>query len=275
MFRAQVHPFGGCPAKKIVSGNRPGLPILPAQVVERESTQFDRLKYFTFPPPSKPVIQLTFCFLFDKTSPEEPAKMRSEKEHTHPCAAPGRRPTKDKKCGAIAVSRRQPAPSFRENRSGDSSAARAILLQTPYRLVSLSLRGEESPVSRRISQRSHEEKAMHLTSLHYLFLIPVGLALAFLLWVLWSVSRQLGKGGTTPEKLQPMISIRVRDPYSLEMPPVPARRMQIAPTVVATSQPPRESSFSSSREFSYAPPPPVLGTRFTPASSSAGQAGRR
>ena len=32
---------------------------------------------------------------------------------------------------------------------------------------------------------------MHLTICNILFLIPVGLSLAFMLWVLWSLTRQL------------------------------------------------------------------------------------
>lgn len=120
-----------------------------------------------------------------------------------------------------------------------------------------------------------EEKAMHLTSLHYLFLIPVGLALAFMGWFLWSVSRQLANGRTMTEKQQPMISIRVRDRYSMETPAEPTRKIQIANPAARTPAASRENSLSSSREFSYVPPSPILGPRLRPASSSAGRDGRR
>ena len=63
------------------------------------------------------------------------------------------------------------------------------------------------------SGRGLGEAAMHLTIPHYLFLIPVGLALAFMLWVLWSLTRQLSNN-SEPSQKQPMISIRVGDRYS-------------------------------------------------------------
>lgn len=116
---------------------------------------------------------------------------------------------------------------------------------------------------------------MHLTSLHYLFLIPVGLAIAFMLWVLWSVSRQLTRGRATPENQPRLISIRIRDRFCPEQPPAPASKVQIAPRASPTSAAQRESSYSTSREFSDAPPSPVLGAAFRRASSSEGQAVRR
>jgi hypothetical protein len=65
-----------------------------------------------------------------------------------------------------------------------------------------------------------------------LFLIPLGLALAFLLWVLWNLTEQLSSRRDSAAK-QPMISIRVRDPYAMrwspprsETAPRPARILQ-------------------------------------------------
>jgi len=117
---------------------------------------------------------------------------------------------------------------------------------------------------------------MHLTTLHYLFLIPVGLALAFMAWVLWSVTGQLAKGGTPPEKQQPMISIRVRDRYSLETQTPPTRSVQIAPPVAPSpGPPPGQHGLSNTREFAYVPPAPTLGMGFRAASSSTGRAARK
>jgi hypothetical protein len=64
---------------------------------------------------------------------------------------------------------------------------------------------------------------MHLTSLHYLFLIPVGLAVAFLLWVLWGLTKQLGNNRESAET-KPMISIRVGNRYSQGAPELRTRR---------------------------------------------------
>jgi hypothetical protein len=64
-----------------------------------------------------------------------------------------------------------------------------------------------------VAGRGLGEAAMQLTIPHYLFLIPVGLALAFMFWVLRSLTRQLSNNNE-PSQKQPMISIRVGDRYS-------------------------------------------------------------
>ena len=154
-------------------------------------------------------------------------------------------------------------------------------LQRPYRLVSHSLCRWESSVTGRTSARMSllaakpARRAMHLTSLHYLFLIPLGLALAFLLWVLWSVTRQLAKGGSAPEKQPTTISVRVRDRYTLDVPTTPARTAQVGPPVVRGHESSVAHGPSAPREFSRVLSPPTLGMGFRPASSSAGRASRR
>jgi hypothetical protein len=59
---------------RFVSGNRPGLLILPAQVVEPEIASFARQAYCIASARAKPVTQLTFCFLFDKDFPGKPTR---------------------------------------------------------------------------------------------------------------------------------------------------------------------------------------------------------
>ena len=99
---------------------------------------------------------------------------------------------------------------------------------------------------------------MHPTTLHYLFLIPVGLALAFLLWFLWSVTRQLSGHRDSSEK-QPMIPIQVSDRYTMQG--LPAR-----PEIGAT-RPLRnlntETNYGSSpaMEYTRMPYAPTLGMR--------------
>ena len=56
-----------------------------------------------------------------------------------------------------------------------------------------------------------EDATMPLT---VLFLIPLGLALAFLMWVLWSVTQELSSHPESTQK-QRMISIDVPDPYAM------------------------------------------------------------
>jgi hypothetical protein len=103
-----------------------------------------------------------------------------------------------------------------------------------------------------------EETTMHLTTLHYLFLSPVGLALAFLLWFLWSVTKQLSGRRDSSEK-QPMISIQVTDRYTMQGLPA---RPELAPR-----RPVRnvnaETNYGSSPALEYTRMPyaPTLGMR--------------
>jgi hypothetical protein len=71
-FRAQAIPPGGSLQNSFVSGNRPGLLVLPAQAVEPEILHLTRQAYSTASARAKPVTQLTFCFLFDTVFPEKP-----------------------------------------------------------------------------------------------------------------------------------------------------------------------------------------------------------
>ena len=107
---------------------------------------------------------------------------------------------------------------------------------------------------------------MQFSSLYFLFLIPVGFALAFMLWVFWRVTKELQE--QTPAGNQPMISIRVRDRYSVY---APAPRMRTAeimmPTVVRVQIPGR--NYSATRQFSGPAYAPTLGMGFKQASSSA------
>jgi hypothetical protein len=105
---------------------------------------------------------------------------------------------------------------------------------------------------------------MHLTGLHYLFLIPVGLALAFMLWVLWSLTEQLAHRNESTDK-QPMISIRVGGRYSLGAQP------QRVPKSDFGARP----GYSASREYSPPPSAPTLGMGLRRMPSSAIQGARK
>jgi hypothetical protein len=102
------------------------------------------------------------------------------------------------------------------------------------------------------------EETTMLTTLHYLFLSPVGLALAFLLWFLWSVTKQLSGRRDSSEK-QPMISIQVTDRYTMQGLPA---RPELAPR-----RPVRnvnaETNYGSSPALEYTRMPyaPTLGMR--------------
>ena len=110
---------------------------------------------------------------------------------------------------------------------------------------------------------------MHLT-LHYLFLIPVGLALAFMLWVLWSLTTQL-LGRKPANNRQPMISVGVRDRYSIGVPSPRRQRPEATPAAARGSRPEPSQMHSAPREFTWIPSAPVLGTGLRQASSSKGR----
>jgi hypothetical protein len=115
---------------------------------------------------------------------------------------------------------------------------------------------------------------MHLTILHYLFLIPVGLALAFLLWVLWNLTTQLS-GRKPADNGQPMISVGVRDRYSIGVPSPRRQRPEATPAAPRGSRPEPSQMHSAPREFTWTPSAPVLGTGLRQASSSTGRGVRR
>jgi hypothetical protein len=112
-------------------------------------------------------------------------------------------------------------------------------------------------VVRQLAEINAEETAMHFTTLHDLFLIPVGLAVAFLLWFLWSVTKQLSHHGDSIAK-QPVISIQASDRYTI-------RGLPERPETV--SRPSRilnpEKSYGSSPAREYVPmhTAPKLGMR--------------
>ncbi len=108
---------------------------------------------------------------------------------------------------------------------------------------------------------------MDLTSLHYLFLIPVGLALAFMLWVLWSLTKQLTHRNESPQK-QPMISIRVADRYSLGMQPQRSPRSDVTRLAPRVSDSAARPGYSASREYFQTPSAPILGIGLRRMSSS-------
>jgi hypothetical protein len=116
---------------------------------------------------------------------------------------------------------------------------------------------------------------MHLTILHDFFPIPVGLALAFMLWVLWNVTKQLSGGKGTDEK-QPTIAVGVRDRYSASAPAAAPRLRNLAvPPSPARGSTESSHVHSASREFSRIPSAPVLGTGLRQAPNSAGRDVRR
>lgn len=137
-------------------------------------------------------------------------------------------------------------------------------------------------ISRRFQRRNEliapgrgasKETTMHLTSLHYLFLIPVGLALAFMLWVLWSLTRQLAHGNESTQK-QPMISIRVGDRYSLGILPQRTPRPDVTPRASRVSDSAARPGYSASREHFQTTSAPTLGMSLRPMSSSTTPGGR-
>ena len=83
-------------------------------------------------------------------------------------------------------------------------------------------------------EAASKEMTMHLTGLHLLFLIPVALALAFMLWVLWSLTQQLAHRDESTDK-EPMISIRVGDRYPRGTQPTRTRGSDHAPRMARES----------------------------------------
>ena len=106
-------------------------------------------------------------------------------------------------------------------------------------------------------ETASEETTMHLTGLHYLFLIPVGFALAFMLWVLWSLTKQFAHSSESTGK-QPMISIRIGERHSLGAQP------QWTPRSDSGARP----GYRASRESLQTPIAPTLGMGLRRMSSS-------
>lgn len=98
---------------------------------------------------------------------------------------------------------------------------------------------------------------MHLTILHFLFLIPVGLALAFLLWVLRSVTEQLSSRRNSTEK-QPLISILVRDQQTMRGLPA---RAETAPRPMGNLETGTKQASIPTARYTPAPIASTLGIR--------------
>ena len=138
--------------------------------------------------------------------------------------------------------------------------------------------------SRRFQQRNKsiskcweaasEETTMHLTSLHLLFLIPVGLALAFMLWVLWNLTQQLAHRDESTDK-QPMISIRVGDRYPSGTQPTRTRGSDHVSRMARESHTGARPGYSASREYFQPASAPTLGMGLRRMSSSTIQGARK
>jgi hypothetical protein len=90
-----------------------------------------------------------------------------------------------------------------------------------------------------------EETAMHVAILYFLLLVSIGLGLAFMLWVLWNLTKQLAHQNEPIDK-QPMISIRVGKPYS------PSRLQQRTSISDITTRMARVSDYAAGRDYSAA-----------------------
>ena len=101
-----------------------------------------------------------------------------------------------------------------------------------------------------------------------LFLIPVALSLAFMLWVLWSVTLQLDLRNESAGK-QKLISIRVGDGYALNIQPQQISRRQIAARSARIPGPGTTYGYGTERDYSHPPGAPVLGFGLRGMSSSA------
>ncbi len=118
-----------------------------------------------------------------------------------------------------------------------------------------------------IENAALEEATMHLTISQCLFLIPVALSLAFMLWVLWSVTRQLDLRNQSAGK-QKLISIRVGDGYALDIQPHHVSRHQIAARSARISGPGTTYRYGTERDSSRSSAP-VLGFGLRGMSSTA------
>jgi hypothetical protein len=99
---------------------------------------------------------------------------------------------------------------------------------------------------------------MHLTILHYLSLIPIGLALAFMFWILWNLTRQFSNDKARSQK-QPMISIRVGDQYSPGASATRMRNPETTSRTVGQFSPGSKRVSIASREITRLTYAPTLG----------------
>lgn len=148
-----------------------------------------------------------------------------------------------------------------------------VLLPPPYvlrRLLNARRFSRRNALASRQTPR-RDDPIMHLTVLHYVFLIPVGLALAFMLWVLWSLTRQLSNH-RVPSQKQPMISICVVDRYSLGAQAARSRNRESRSRPAGDFSPPSRHLAPPAREFSRVTSPPTLGMSARRMSGSANPA---
>ncbi len=115
---------------------------------------------------------------------------------------------------------------------------------------------------------------MQTPSLQYLFLLPIGLGVAFMSWVLWNLTKQLAYRNDSTEK-QPIVSIRVGERYS------PGRHAQRNPRSESEPRSPWASdsgarpSRSVSQESFQTPGVPTLGMGLRRKSNSTIQGAHR
>ena len=116
-----------------------------------------------------------------------------------------------------------------------------------------------------------EEMTMQPSILQYLFLAPVGLGLAFMLWVLWNLTKQLSQRNGSTEK-QPMISIRVGERYSGDRQLQRNTRLGFEPQSRGISESRARPGHSALREDFQTPGAPTLGMglRWRPSSTIRG-----
>lgn len=108
---------------------------------------------------------------------------------------------------------------------------------------------------------------MQLHDLQYLFLIPCATALAFMFWVLWNMTWELGAQKESALK-QPLISISVNDRYaSSTFAPMP-RRTEVVPGHRKGLRLEIGRATVVNREFRPALSVPTLGAGLTRSSSS-------
>lgn len=157
----------------------------------------------------------------------------------------------------------EPLPVTAETFVGNLYKRFIVFVLRPYIFARLLYSRRFSSAMRVHRLLEAEEETMQLTALQLLFLVPLGLALAFMLWVLWSLTEQLSHRNKSIDK-QPMISIRVGDRYALGTLP------QRTPGSVSGARP----GYSSARESSRTQGAPTPDTGIKGKSSSTIQGAR-
>ena len=224
--------------------------------------------------------QLTFCFLFDTVVPPKPSGGYANRLGAHSSPTSKRRPTRDKKCAAVAVSRRVSRRRIMGQRrillrrawpfAGCPYKRLIVSVPCPYDFGSLLYLRRFQRRNESIADswmRPQKETTMHLTSLQYLFLVPVGLGLAFMFWALWNFTDQLAHRNDSTDK-QPKISIRVEEQYALGRQPPGTPRSEVAPQLARVSDSGVRTGYQGSRQSFQTPSAPTLGIGLRRTSSS-------